>query len=39
VNPDAVIVADLGGEGIAGTMKELQGNQGIVTFTSPNPVG
>lgn len=33
-----VIVADLGGEGIAGSVKEIQGNQATVTFTSPNPV-
>lgn len=33
-----VIVADLGGEGIAGTVKEIQGTQATVTFTSPNPV-
>lgn len=33
-----VMVADLGGEGIAGTVKEIQGNQATVAFTSPNPV-
>jgi HlyD family secretion protein len=37
-DPALVIVADLGGEGIAGAVKEIQGNQAIVTFTSPNPV-
>lgn len=33
-----VMVADLAGEGLAGTVKELQGNQAIVIFASPNPV-
>jgi multidrug resistance efflux pump len=33
-----VMVADLGGEGIPGTLKEIEGNQATVTFTSPNPV-
>jgi multidrug resistance efflux pump len=33
-----VVIADLAGEGLPGTVKELQGNQAIITFTSPNPV-
>jgi multidrug resistance efflux pump len=36
--PALVMVADLGGEGLAGTVKELQGNAVTVAFTSPNPV-
>jgi multidrug resistance efflux pump len=33
-----VVIADLAGEGLPGTVKELQGNQAIIAFTSPNPV-
>ena len=36
--PALIVVADLAGEGLTGTVKEVQGNQAIVTFTSPNPV-
>ena len=33
-----VVIADLAGEGLAGSLKEVQGSQAVVTFTSPNPV-
>jgi multidrug resistance efflux pump len=37
-SPALVIVADLGGEGIAGSVKDAQGNTVTVAFTSPNPI-
>jgi HlyD family secretion protein len=32
-----IVLADQAGEGIAGSVKGVQGNQAIVAFTSPNP--
>ena len=36
-DPAMVFVADLGSEGIAGSIKEVQGNAATVTFTCANP--
>ena len=34
--PALVVLTDQGGDGIAGSVKGLQGNQAVVAFTSPN---
>jgi HlyD family secretion protein len=37
-DPALVILADMGGESISGTVQEVQGGSATVAFTSPNPV-
>jgi multidrug efflux pump subunit AcrA (membrane-fusion protein) len=34
--PALVVLAELGGDGMAGAVKTIQGNQAVVAFTSPN---
>jgi multidrug resistance efflux pump len=36
--PALIMTADLQGEGISGTVKEIRGNQAVIVFTSPDPV-